>query len=315
MDRPRRLTELTGQILGVARFRSGPLVIALSGGADSATLAALAPHPVRAVHVHHGQPHSDRMESAARAIARRLDLPIEVQRVEVERSGFEEAARRARYEVFERVLGPGEWMATAHTLDDVAETVLMRMARGAGLDGLVAIPHLRPPFVRPFLRVGRSQTREYATLAGLEWVEDPTNLELVGVRNRVRHILIPALCETFGHDPTEALARSALNLAEEQAVLDELVSGVEIVSGEGWVGVGLPQLTGLSPPLRSRLIRAMWGRLGFVYPPDREPIERVLEVVAGRVRSTQVGQGVIAVVAEGLLQLRRSVASPRENGD
>lgn len=311
MDQPRRLIELRRAILEVAAYPPDPTVIALSGGADSATLAALAPNPVKAIHVHHGQPHSNRAETAARDIARRLDIPVEVHRVRPEVKGFEDSARQARYRVFETVVGEGEWLATGHTLDDLAETVLMRLARGSGLDGLTGIPQLRPPYVRPLLKVNRSQTREYATLAGLAWVDDPTNQETDGLRNRVRHRLLPALRETFGEDPSHALAISALELQEERAFLDRLVEQVAVEVTEDAVRVRSSDLAALDPVPARRLIRSMWHRLGFVYPPDRAAIARVIEVAAGRARSTQVGRGVTAILKEEFVELRRPVSSSR----
>ena len=124
--------------------------------------------PVRAVHVHHGLAASDALEQAARAIAADLAIPIEVGAVDARAIHRERGPHRS-LPGLAGGLGEGEWILTAHTADDQAETVLANLLRGAGVDGLAGIPARRGRIARPLLDMTRSETRELATLAGLPW--------------------------------------------------------------------------------------------------------------------------------------------------
>lgn len=112
----RRLARLRIDIDGRLDLPEAPRVVALSGGADSAALAALS-GPARLIHVHHGRPHSDRMQQAAEAIAKVLEVPLEVERAEIE-PWSEGAGRVRRYELLLGSLREGETLLTGHTFDD-----------------------------------------------------------------------------------------------------------------------------------------------------------------------------------------------------
>ncbi|HWL48369.1 MAG TPA: tRNA lysidine(34) synthetase TilS, partial [Acidimicrobiia bacterium] len=201
MVETRRLKELTGRSGDLLRLPTGNLVVALSGGADSAALAYLIHHQgrdVRAVHVNHGLPASDRLEEAARAVARIVGIALEVVRIEVPPgASIEGQARKARYEALLAALQPGETLLTAHTRDDQAETVLMSLLRGAGSAGLAGIPTRIGSVARPMLALTRSDTRELAGLAGLPFYDDPSNLDRGLRRNALRLEVIPDLAARF----------------------------------------------------------------------------------------------------------------------
>lgn len=317
MVETRRLSRLLADTADRVRLPGGPSVVALSGGADSAALAGLlvrGGEAVRALHVHHGLAASDRLEESAAAAAALLGIGFTSVRIEPEPGpGFEARARTARYRCFEDDRAPQELLATGHTLDDLAETVLMRLARGAGLDGLTAIAEHRRPYLRPLLRVRRSETRELATLMQLPWMDDPSNESQEVLRNRVRRVLLPALEATFGHDPSIAIALSALQLQEERRLLDDLIDDTSLVVGDGWVTVPAALLSGLDPALAARLLRRMWHLLGFEYPPGSEPVGRALAVAAGDRSSAQLGSGVTARVEKEQFILLRS-GSARDGG-
>lgn len=292
-------------------------MVALSGGADSAALAGLlvrSGEAVRALHVHHGLAASDRLEETAAAAAGFLGIGFTSVRIELEQGpGFEARARTGRYRCFEGDLGPQEQLATGHTLDDLTETVLMRLARGAGLDGLTGIPEQRQRYLRPLLRVRRSETRELATLMGLPWMDDPSNESQEILRNRVRSVLLPALEATFGRDPSVSIALSALQLQEERLLLDDLIDDTSLTVGNGSVTVPTAVLSGLDPALGARLLRRMWHLLGFEYPPGSEPVARALAVAARDRSSAQMGSGVTARVDREWFILSRS-GSARDGG-
>jgi tRNA(Ile)-lysidine synthetase-like protein len=159
----RRLSELTDRVLQAVRkgleSDQSPLVVALSGGADSAVLAWATREldiGARAVHVNHGWPASDRMAEASRAIASVLQLDYEVVVVDTTGPGSSEAvARTARYRALEEVRAPEELVATAHTLTDQGETVVGNLMWGTGLDGLAGIHPRRGSVIRPLLAVTR----------------------------------------------------------------------------------------------------------------------------------------------------------------
>ncbi|MBW0149516.1 tRNA lysidine(34) synthetase TilS [Marinobacter arenosus] len=189
--------------------------VALSGGLDSVLLLHLAAFchrarvDVHAIHVNHQlQPNANETEAFCRTQCAALGIPLTVRRVSVNigqaggnSGGVEEAAREARYAVFEEMLGPGDLLLLAHHADDQVETVLFRLIRGSGVAGLAGMPHARPlaagQLVRPLLELERAELERWAREAGLEWVEDPSNTDQGYDRNYLRHTIIPGLKERW----------------------------------------------------------------------------------------------------------------------
>ena len=191
---------------------------------------------MRALHVHHGLPASDVLAAAAAAVASELGLELDTVTVTVEPGSSPEGrARAARYDALAGAR-LGELVVTAHTADDQAETVLARVLRGSGFDGLAGIPPIRLPFVRPLLGVTRAETRELATLLGLPWRDDPANDDLRFLRNLLRRRVIPELEGGVASGLRGALVRSAEVVRTEVAALDELSSRILLGSppGSGW---------------------------------------------------------------------------------
>jgi tRNA(Ile)-lysidine synthase len=201
----------------------GPLAVAFSGGVDSsALLHALAQLPaarergLRAIHVDHGL-HDDSRGWAGhcRDFAARLEVPLQVVAVRVDRTagtGLEDAARRARHAAFAQSLGNGEFLALAQHRGDQAETVLLKLLRGAGPEGLGAMRALREcgkgHLWRPLLDLPRSALVEYAQAHGLRWIEDPSNAQMHLSRNFLRHVVLPHLVQQWPQAEA-ALAHSA----------------------------------------------------------------------------------------------------------
>jgi tRNA(Ile)-lysidine synthase len=237
----RLVADLAAKALAAA---GGPapgdgVAVAASGGADSlALLHALrvlaGPREWRlaVLTVDHGlRPGSAADAAFVADHAKALGLPARVLTLapvdlEAHRpAGPEGAARAARY----AVLWPAadalgcHWLATGHTLDDQAETVLLQLLRGAGPDGLAGMSVRSGRLLRPLLEVRRAQTRACCAAAGLPWREDPTNATDTPLRNRVRHQLLPLL-EDLRPGATTTLARTATLAADERAWLDPLVA-------------------------------------------------------------------------------------------
>jgi tRNA(Ile)-lysidine synthase len=215
------------------------VAVAVSGGADSLALL----HALRALAAPRGWrlavvtvDHGLRPGSAADAAfvadhAKALGLPALLRTLAPDdltphrRAGPEGAARAARY----AALWPAadelgcHWLATGHTLDDQAETVLLQLLRGAGPDGLAGMAVRSGRLLRPLLTARRAETRACCAALGLDWREDPTNAGDGPLRNRVRQRLLPLL-EELRPGATQALARTAALAADERDWLDPLVA-------------------------------------------------------------------------------------------
>ncbi len=163
-------------------------LVALSGGPDSAAAAWLATRyalSARAIHVHHAWPSSDLMAQAATAVARHLDIPLEMVSVEPPAGASPEAqARLVRYRALLAMPDPDEAIVVGHTRDDQAETVLFNVVRGTGTSGLSGIPNRRERSCAPSLRVSRREVEDLVDSAQLPAVADPANADLSLTRNR-----------------------------------------------------------------------------------------------------------------------------------
>ena len=200
--------------------------LAVSGGADSTALAVLMAmlqreHGFRAVvlHVDHGlRPDSAADARFVKRLARELGLPFHGTRVQVVRArgeSLEMAARRERLAFFARMVRrlKLDAIATGHHADDVAETFLMRLARGsgaAGLAGLKRISHVNGiTFIRPLLDLRDTELRDFLRRRNIAWREDATNADTSILRNKVRHVVLPWLKANFDPRLTEHICKSA----------------------------------------------------------------------------------------------------------
>lgn len=280
---------------------------AISGGADSVALLlslhvanALAHNALgvglSAVHVHHGLrgEAADADTAFVEALCRRLCVPLQVHHVDVRsrtaRAGenLEEIARTLRYEVFTRILGSGAAtvVVTAHTLDDQAETVLMKLLRGAWTDGLGGIyPEVTPVplqpgrILRPMLGVRRSEVESYLHSVNQSWCEDSTNADVAFTRNKIRHQLLPTLREynpaidqTLAHLATLAREDEERWTNEVDRILPQVLlpgkpvrgggRAVSTAPGEQTLSIELERIRGFDPALRRRVLRAAARRLG-----------------------------------------------------
>lgn len=262
--------------------------VALSGGLDSTVLlhllAGLAQRealpPLSAIHIHHGlQAAADAWPAHCRELCAGLSVPLRVERVQVALgASLEQAARTARYAAFAARLGAGEVLLTAQHRDDQAETLLFRLLRGAGVQGLAAMPASRAlgagQLVRPLLHCSRAELLAYAREHGLAWVEDPSNADERFSRNYLRRQVLPVL---LGRWPQASanMARSAAHLSEAGQLLDELaqqdVAAAQVAGEFAWLGLpslALPALRGLSEPRQRNALR-YWLR-PLTAMPDSE---------------------------------------------
>ena len=247
-------------------LKPGSLVVAVSGGTDSTALllllAELAPEIGLVLHVAHFD-HRARRTGAADAqfvsdLAASVGATIRLGRAEAATKS-EDDARRARYAFLERVAAErnAAAVATGHTRDDQAETVLLHLARGSGIGGLAGMRPSREGIVRPFLCIGRAETTAICAAAGITPLEDPTNRSLRYGRNRIRKRVLPELA-AINPQITTALARLADTAAEISGSLRDLATGLL----DGATRDGSIDLDALGPDaaLREEALAIAWER-------------------------------------------------------
>lgn len=284
-------TGMTARLLGSCRFPpSGThLTCGVSGGADSLALLVLATAAgcrVTAVHVDHGlRPGSSAESEVVAAAAGRFGACFRAERAHVAPGpNLEARARAVRLAVL------GEGAATGHTADDQAETMILNLMRGAGLDGLAG---MRPGPRHPILALRRRDTVALCASEHLQPVTDPTNFDPVHRRNRVRHEVMPLLCEVAGRDLVPVLTRQGALLADEADLLDNMVIGADPTDARWLAGAPLP--------LARRSVRR-WLRDEEGHPPAAAAVERVLAVAGGQFRACEVGDGLRVARTEGRLR-------------
>jgi len=308
----RRLEELIEVVGAKSHFPRAPLLLALSGGPDSAAMSLLATRvteSARAAHVNHGTAQAPGLEEAARAISGTLSLDLTVVPVELTGTGFtEEAAREARYDALRDLQSPEEWIVTGHTVDDQAETVLFNLIRGGGLAGLAGIPETTAERIaRPLLGVTRGELRELAVLASLPFADDPSNLDPAHARNRIRHEVIPMLQAGFNPRLVAALARTAAAARADDDFLQELATELPVALDGSGSTIPRSVLLVAPRPLADRTLRMLVTNLRPPHPPTRAELARIWEVVEGEAQRAQLEGGVSVEVSRGVLRLARAV--------
>lgn len=285
-----------------------PMVAAVSAGLDSTVLLHLlveAGPNVLVAHVHHGLrgAEADADEAFVRSLAEslnkpyaRVDLGSEWARNLTGRSR-QDAARRLRYD---RLAALAEqegalFVATGHTRDDQAETVLLHLGRGAGPDGLAGMSAVRPlnpavRLIRPLLSTSRVEIEAYASARGLSWREDASNQNLHYRRNALRHDLLPSFARIMGGDVAGRIAHAAdlvrAYVDEEQKPLLEALLGLVVSPLPGGaVELALDRLQTLPPAWRARLVLDVVSSV-----LDRAPRDRVVAARALRLADSQVGR-------------------------
>ncbi len=300
-----RLATLAAAVLARAghHFPDGAVLVALSGGADSAVCAWAAAEvgrgPVRAVFVDHGFTESAMLGDAAAAIAAELGLALEVVSVVVPDGPSPEAmARNARLGALESSVAGDELIATGHTRDDQAETVLGNLLRGSGPEGIAGIPAARGRWIRPLLGVSRSQTRELAGLLGLPYRDDPANRTLEARRNVLRRDVIPDLEARFNPQLREALARAASLAAADDRMLRRSARRIPIVAEPGVVKLPAPSLAASDEPIAARAVRRALRTARGPHAGAFWEVQKVLEVARGLSAGATLGEG-LSVGREG----------------
>ncbi|HET7663151.1 MAG TPA: tRNA lysidine(34) synthetase TilS [Rhodanobacteraceae bacterium] len=282
----------------LAAHPDGSLCVAFSGGPDStALLHALADLPearargLRAVHVDHGlHPDSRLWADRCREFCARLDVPLEIQQVDVDSHsgmGLEAAARDARLAVFARLLQPGECLLTAHHRDDQAETVLLKLLRGAGPEGLGGMRERRSLgegwLWRPLLNTPREALTNYLRTHALDSIDDPSNQSPALARSFLRQNIMPRL-DAHWPRATLAIGHSAhlnrqtadyLHLRAAEALENLLRTTDGSLDAHGWLA--------LHPALQGPVLDQWLHAQGFASPTlaQRDQLQQQIRHASG----------------------------------
>lgn len=255
--------------------------LAYSGGLDSHVLLhqlAQAPISLKAVHIHHNlSPNADVWEAHCRKTCEELGVEyhcIHVNAHPKPGESPEAAARTARYDALATLVGPHDYLFTAHHAEDQAETLLLQLFRGAGIKGLSAMPHSMPfaqgQLLRPFLCWTKQMILEYATDAQLHWIEDETNSNTDFDRNYIRHHVLPVIRERWPAI-TPVLGRVANHCAEANEILDKAAQRDFTVS--------IKQLTALSYAEQNNVLRYWLRSQNFPVPSTTQLTEFQLNIL------------------------------------
>ena len=301
-----------------------PLLVAVSGGPDSLallhllhTLSGRPPLSLHVAHLNHGLRGPETEEDARYVceVADRLSLPVTVEAADVvafrreRRLSWEAAAREVRYAFLSRTadrVGAAA-VVLGHTADDQAETVLLHLLRGSGLQGLRGmLPHTvrrshdgtrRVALLRPLLRVTREETEAYCQARGLTPRHDPSNLEERYTRNRIRHRLLPSLAQ-YNPSIREALVRLARTATIDLDFIDRQLQQAwpALVTPEPWgLRIRRNAFLALHPSLQAHLLRQAWEELaGETADLTSTQVEAMVDLAGeegGADRSLSLGHG------------------------
>jgi tRNA(Ile)-lysidine synthase len=223
------------------------LVVGVSGGADSIALLHALHHlsiPLTVAHLNHqlrGN-ESDADEQFVRNVASELNLPLVVKSVDVtqlkDRSGLsiEMAARQARHDFFSEF--KSSTIALAHHADDQAETFILKLARGAGMDGLDGMSYSQNlnglHIIRPMLGLPQADLIQWMEESNFEWREDASNQDMTFMRNRVRHTILPLLEKELNPNIRETILRTVDILREENVWMESLLEETNVNDVATW---------------------------------------------------------------------------------
>jgi tRNA(Ile)-lysidine synthase len=290
------------ELVSLCTFPDGSLVCAVSGGADSLALLALAVHvrgasSVTAIHVDHQlRAHSAAEADVVARVCASVGVSFRALTISVGGPGpnVEARARSARYAAL-----PDD-VCTGHTADDVAETVIANLLRGAGLDGvspMVGTASTRSGPHRPLLRLRRAETHALCDWLGWTPIVDPMNSDPTLLRSRIRHEVIPLIDDVASRDVALLLARFAEVTADDVEVLETLASELDPTDARA---------LSIAPPALARRAIRRWlidEGVNDGQPASLATLDRIMTVVRGEVIATEITGGVRVARTEQRLRL------------
>lgn len=264
------------------------IIVACSGGLDSMVLLQAVVDsglclPVLAVHINHQlSANANAWQHHCEKTFNALGVEYHLEKVEVinKGQGLEQAARQARYRAFASFMQRGDLLLTGHHADDQAETLLLKLGRGAGvrgMSGIAAIKKFPPGLIgRPLLAFDRQQLLGYAQTRNLVWVEDESNVDEAFDRNFIRHSVLPVLKQRWPHFSTSA-QRCAQIMGDTESLLNEYARSDLVILEQrqerlGW-SIDLSGLVELMPVRRNQVLRFWLQTLGVQAPSNEQFLE------------------------------------------
>ena len=283
------------------RYPAATYWLAYSGGLDSqvllhacAQLRLQQPQlTIKAIHIDHGlQAISATWVTHCQTSCEQWAIPLTVESLHlsvVTGESLEAVAREARYAAFGRYMQSDDVLFTAHHQDDQAETVLLHLLRGSGVDGLAAMPESRRLaqgwLVRPLLAVSRADLLAYAEQYALTYVQDPTNEQTRFERNFLRQTILPLLSQRWP-SVHKTLARVAQLQSENRALVAELLEEkLPLIRGQQPYTLSIATLLKQSLPVQKALLRLWLSEQGFLFP-DAKQLQQVLLLLHARTDAT-----------------------------
>jgi tRNA(Ile)-lysidine synthase len=258
------------------------VVIGLSGGADSVCLLRVLKEleeefglKIIAVHINHclrGN-ESDSDEHFVEELCQKWGIQFKTFKINVEAFAaynaisLEEAGRELRYKIFNQVIHETgyKYIAVAHQREDQAETIMLNILRGAGMDGLCGMNIKQGNIIRPLLNISREQITTYLKENGILWRTDSSNLENQYTRNRIRNMLFPMIHKTFGVDPVNQLVKLSEIARQEheymEKVAEKAFNEVSLSFSNNKLEISLPRFRNLPDAIAKRIIRMAWERI------------------------------------------------------
>jgi tRNA(Ile)-lysidine synthase len=311
MDKDDLLEQVKSDISKYRLLEKGDAVVAgISGGADSTCLLRVLKElqsgmdlKIHAVHVNHGLRgrEADEDQKFVEEICAQWDIPLETFKADIksisrERGiSTEEAGREERYRLFGQVLKAtgANKIAVAHQKEDQAETVMLHILRGTGIDGLCGMNIIQGNIIRPLLNVSRRQIIRFLDQNNISYRIDSTNLDSDYTRNRIRNRLFPDISEMFMINPAVQLLRLSEIMREDRDFLnDEAQKAYNIVKTDNKndIGISVGELLNYHPAIIKRIIRLAWEKIN----KNRKNLEQVhVEQVFDLCLKNQTGKRVV----------------------
>ena len=271
------------------KLTSPRLVIAFSGGLDSCVLLHLLadckktlPFQLSAHHVNHGlSPNADAWADFCTETCAKLNISLTIFKVKVEQNsglGVEATARAARYQALSSA--DADFICLAHHQDDQAETLLLQLARGAGVKGLAGMGAINEKLLRPLLDTPRASLEAYASANKLAWIEDESNADTKFDRNFMRHEILPNLAKQYPAIK-QTISRSAAHLAEASVLLDDLAQlDATDALKQNMQQLSLQILVSLNPARASNLVR-WWLAQNQLTMPSQQQLLQIVQQLLG----------------------------------
>ncbi len=261
--------------------------IGLSGGVDSVVLLHLFAQArqalslkLRAIHIHHGlSPNADSWATFCEQLCEQWAIPLTVCKVQVQgKQGLEANARTARYQAIQQHIQPNEMLATAHHLDDQAETFFLALKRGSGIQGLGAMQAVsfwqNVAIFRPLLSFSKTDILAYAKQHQLKWIEDESNFNTDFDRNFLRQTALPLLNQRW-QQFNQMVARSSQHCAEQQQLIEELLKP-ELASRLQNGGLDITGFEYFSLLKQQQLVR-LWLAQAHLAMPSVAQLEQIIQ--------------------------------------